>query len=66
MLSKFNCNTLGWKTVPFIFMLQKSKFYEIPVFLSSVGILFHDDSTFCSEVTCFERNLGVSHFFCNI
>ena len=20
MLSKFNCNTLGWKTVPFIFI----------------------------------------------
>ena len=40
----------------------KTKFYEIAIILSSVGILFHEGSTFCSEVTCFERNLGVSHF----
>ena len=24
MLSKFNCNTLGWKTVPFIFIFDLS------------------------------------------
>ena len=28
--------------------------------------LFHDDSPFCSEVICFERNLGLSHFHCDI
>ena len=39
-------------------------FYEIAVILSSVGILFHEDGTFCSEVACFERNRGVSHFHC--
>ena len=44
----------------------KTKLYEIAVILSSVRILFHDDSSFCSEVTCFESNLGVSHFHRNI
>ena len=44
----------------------KTTFYEIAVILSSVGILFHEDSTFCSEVTCFKRNRGVSHFYCKI
>ena len=44
----------------------KTTFYEIAVILSSVRILFHEDSTFCSEVTCFERNHGVSHFHCKI
>ena len=40
----------------------KTKLYNIAVVLSSAGILFHDDSTICSEVKCFERNLGV-HIF---
>ena len=40
----------------------KTTFYKIAIILSSVGILFHEDNTFCSEVTCFERNRGVSHF----
>ena len=44
----------------------KTKFHEIEVILSSVGILFAEDSTFCSEVTCFKRNRGVSHFHCKI
>ena len=44
----------------------KTKCYEIAVILSSIVILFNDDSTFCSEVTCFERNLSVSHFHHNI
>ena len=44
----------------------KTTFYEIAVILFSVGILFHEDSTFCSEVTCLERNRGVSHFHCKI
>ena len=26
MLSKFNCNTLDWKTVPFIFMYNQLAF----------------------------------------
>ena len=49
-----------------LYINLKTKFYEIAVILASVGILFHDDSTFCSEVTWFERNLGVSHFHRNI
>ena len=44
----------------------KTTFYKIAVIVSSVGILFHEDSTFCSEVTCFERNRGVSHFYCKM
>ena len=44
----------------------RTKFYEIAVILSSVGILFHDDITFCSEINSFERNLGVSHSQRNI
>ena len=42
----------------------KNKNLWIAIILSSVGILFHDDSAFCSgsEGTCFQRNLGVSHF----
>ena len=44
----------------------KTTFYEIAVSLSSAAILFHEDSTFCSEVTCFEKNRGVSHFHCKI
>ena len=44
----------------------KTTFYKIAVILSSVGILFHEDSTFCSEVICFERKRGVSHFCCKI
>ena len=44
----------------------KTTFYEIAVILFSVGILFHEGSTFCAEVTCFERNRGVSHFHCKI
>ena len=44
----------------------KTTFYEIALILSFVGILFHEDSTFCLEVTCFERNRGVSHFHCKI
>ena len=49
-----------------IWIFKKKTFYEIIVILSSVGILCHKDSTFCSEVTCFERNRGVSHFHCKI
>ena len=41
----------------------KTTFYGIVVILSSVGILFHEDSTFCSEVTCFERNAWCFHIF---
>ena len=33
--------------------LDLKTFYEIAVIFSSVGILFHKDSTFCSEVICF-------------
>ena len=40
----------------------KTTFHETAVILSSIGILFHEDSNFCSEVTCFQRNLGVAHF----
>ena len=40
--------------------------HEIAVILSSVGISFDENSTFCSGVTCFEINLGVSNFLGNI
>ena len=29
MLSKFNCNTLGWKTVPFIYLYLSYRYFEI-------------------------------------
>ena len=48
------------------FLDLKTTFYKIVLILSFVGILLHEDSTFCSEVTCFERNRGVSHFHCKI
>ena len=51
------CNYLDFK---------KKTFYKIAVILSSVGILFHDDSTICSDITCFEGNFSVSHFHRNI
>ena len=37
--------------MPYTYVDLKTQFYEIEVILSSIGILFHDDSTFCSEVT---------------
>ena len=44
----------------------KTTFFETAVILSSVGISFHEDSTFCSEVTCFKRYRGISNFIVKI
>ena len=70
-------NNWNWKSLDLILFVNfltmlctyldlKTKFHEIEVILSSVGILFAEDSTFCSAVTCFKRNRSVSHFHCKI
>ena len=61
------CTYLDLKAKLYTFLPLIGSFINIAdnvyaVILSSVGMLFPDDSQFCSEVTCFRRNLGVFTF----